>query len=56
MPREAIECPSWEVVSNHGDVALRYMVREHGRGSGLDSRIRKVFFSLNDFPTLTQKY
>ena len=45
LPREVVESPSMEVLRNHGDVAPRDVVSEHG-GDGL--MVGLVFSSLND--------
>ena len=47
MPREVEESPCSEMLKNHGDVALRDMVIEHGGGGlGLNLGIFEVFSTL----------
>ena len=49
LPGGVLERLSLEVLKNCGDVALRDMVRGHGRdGLGLDEMILMVFSNLND--------
>ena len=48
LPREMVESLSLEVFKNHGDVALKDVVSEHGgEGLGLDL-VLEVFSNLND--------
>jgi len=48
LSREMVESLSLEVFKNHGDVALKDVVSEHGgEGLGLDL-VLEVFSNLND--------